>query len=224
MKITVAIITIALASTALAGPPADVDWLTTFEITPGNTIAVWSLVDSYAVWPSSIETGDRSTRKLYSSGHLEEYRHIYEHKGDYLRAIAYLENDMRWVVTAGTRIEFCYRDKTVQTAELIFPAADGTMIYSSRDGLIVGSTTKDLSRSRSGGFRIYLRFFPPGLLRRPERANRWGVVPPLLAGIQKGGEQNEASTNPDRDLSANDRADAGNGRAGYECASSSDGP
>jgi len=224
MKITAAIITIALASTALAGPPADVDWLTTFEIAPGSTIAVWSLVDSYAVWPSSIETGDPRTRKLYRSDHLEEYHHIYEHKGDYLRALAYLENDMRWVVTADTRIEFHYPDKTVQTAELIFPAADGTMIYSSRDGIVVGSTTKDLSRSRSGGFRIYLRFFPPGSLHRPERANRWGVAPPLLAGIQKGGEQNEASTNPDRDLSDSDGADAGDGRAGYECASGSDGP
>lgn len=224
MKITAAIITIALAGTALAGPPADIDWLTTFEIAPGSTIAVWSLVDSYAVWPSSIETGDSRTRKLYKSGHLEEYRHIYEHKGDYLRAVVYLENEMRWVVTADTRIEFRYPDRTVQTTELIFPATDGTTIYSSRDGIVVGSTTKDLSRSRSGGFRIYLRFFPPGSLCRPERANRWGVAPPLLAGIQKGGEQNEASTNPDRDLSDSDRADAGNGRAGYECASGSDGP
>lgn len=224
MKITAAIITIALAGTALAGPPADVDWLTTFEIAPGNTIAVWTLVDSYAVWPSSIESGDSSTRKLYKSGHLEEYHHIYEHKGDYLRAIAYLENDMRWVVTADTRIEFRYPDKTVQTAELIFPAADGTRIYSSRDGIVVGSTTKDLSRSRSGGFRIYLRFSPPGSLHRPERANRWGVLPPLLARLQKGGEQNEADTNPDRDLSDSDGADAGNGRAGYERASGSDGP
>lgn len=176
-----------VASVAFAGPSSEVNWLTTFEIGPGDTLAAWTLVDSFAVWPSSF---DARSRKLYESGHLEDARYMFEHKGDYLRVIIYLDAGSRWLIDSETRVVLRYGEEEVSTLELVFPTSERDAVVCSTSGLILGET-RGLMRSRDDGYRGYLRF-APGSLPRPERrwfwgSNRWGVVPPDSGEVVRGG-------------------------------------
>lgn len=193
---------------AFAGPARHVDWLTTFEIAPGDTIAAWSLVDSVDVWPSSF---DGLTQKLYDAGRLDAYRYMFEEKGDYLRVIVYVKDGSRWRTTANTRVVFCYQERKIGTVEVLFPTADGRAVLSSRSGVVVGSTGLELARSTDGGYRGYLRF-APGSLPRPERrwfggGNRWGIMPPEFAEVQEVANE-EARPDPARCLPDSVRADS----------------
>lgn len=182
-----------LACMAVAGPPTEVDWLTTFEVAPGGTVAVWSLVDSFALWPSSF---GRHSRMLYDTKHLEDVRYMFTEKGDYVRAVVYLEEEASWHLESDTRVVFSYLDRELWSAEILFIAADRSSMFSSRDGIVLGSErmARTLMRAKDGGYYSYLRFEPPGVLPRPARklwlwgGNRWGVLPPLLAVLTEGGE------------------------------------
>jgi len=198
-------------STAIAGGPSPtVDWLTTFEIAPGDTVAVWSLVDSFDLWPSSF---DARSRAAYDAGHLEDARYMFTNKGDYLRAIVYLAEGSTWILSSETRIVFHYAELDLVAAEILSPTAARDVVRISTDGVVLGRTP-GLMRSRDGGFRVYLRF-PPGSLPRPAKrwifgGNRWGVVRPESCTIEKG-ESNETVSGDLRRLSAGARADADGG-------------
>lgn len=197
-----------------ATPAQHVDWLTTFEIAPGDTVAAWSIVDTFDLWPSSF---DPMTRKLYDAGRLEVYHYMFENKGDYLRAVVYVEDGSRWSLTGNTRVVFTYPDVEIGTLEVVFPTADGRAVLCSRSGVVVGSAGVELARSTDGGYRAYLRF-APGSLPRPVRrwyggGNRWGVVPPEFAEVQEGGSD-EARPDPARRLPDSLRADGDGWLAG----------
>jgi len=197
---------------AFAGPPAHIDWLTTLEITPGDTMAVWSIVDPS---PAAL---DATGHKLLTAGRLDVYRYMFENKGDYLRMIVYVEDGSRWSLTGNTRVVFFYPTGEIGTLEVVFPTADGRAVLCSRSGVVVGSTGVELARSTDGGYRAYLRF-APGSLPRPERkwllwgGNRWGVVPPDFAEVQEGGSD-EAHPDPARRLPDSLRADGDGQLAG----------
>jgi len=188
---------------AFAGPPSHVDWLTTFEIAPGDTIAAWSIVDPS---PAAL---DAVGHKLLTAGRLDAYRYMHKEAGDYLRVIVYVKDGSRWKLTANTRIVFCYPEREIGTVEVLFPTADGRAVLSSRSGVVVGSAGVELARSTDGGYRGYLRF-APGSLPRPERrwfggGNRWGVLPPEFAEVQE--VHDEADPDPARSLPDSTRAD-----------------
>ena len=209
-----AILTLVLAiavSTALAaGPSSTVDWLTTFEIEPGDTVAVWSLVDSFALWPSSF---DARSRAAYDAGHLEDARYMFTNKGDYLRAIVYLSDGSTWTLNSETRIVFHYAERDLVAGEILSPTAARDVVRTSTDGVVLGRTP-GLMRSRDGGFRVYLRF-PPGSLPRPAKrwifgGNRWGVVRPEACEIEKGDSDETVDRDPRR-LSDSARASVDGG-------------
>lgn len=183
VKLVVAVLL--LASTTVAGRTAGVDWLTTLEVAPGDTLAVWTLVDSCAVWPSSFDN---------ERDYLDLFRHMYENKGDYVAAVIYVADGSQWRITEDTRVVFHYPDGACVADEVIFPSVDAQgveAVLSSRDGVVV-RTTAQMLRSSDAGYYAYLRF-PPGSLPRPVRrwwlwgGNRWGVLPPDHAEIQVGG-------------------------------------
>lgn len=203
------ILTLALAAlfatAAGAGPSSDVEWLTTFEIAPGDTVAVWSLVDSFALWPSSFDARDRAA---YDAGHLEDARYMFTHKGDYLRVIVYLSEGSIWTLSSETRIIFHYPEQDLEAGEVLFPTVARDVVRISTDGVVLGRTP-GLMRSRDDGFRAYLRF-PPGSLPRPAKrwifgGNRWGVVRPESCTIEKGESDETVYCDPRR-LSAGARA------------------
>jgi len=176
-----------VASVAFAGPSSEVNWLTTFEIGPGDTLAAWTLVDSFALWPSSF---DRHSRRQYESDHLEDARYMFEHKGDYLRVIIYLDTGSRWLIDSETRVVLRYGDEEISTLEILFPTSERDAVVCSTSGLVLGETP-GLMRSRDDGYRGYLRF-APGSLPRPERhwfrgSNRWGVLSPDSGEVVRGG-------------------------------------
>lgn len=178
---------LALTVTAIAGPSSEVDWLTTFELAPGDTVAVWSLVDSFAVHWSSFSDRDR---RQYERGHLEDARHMFINKGDYLRVYVYLKEGSTWNVTSATQVVFSYREQDLRTVEILFPTAARDAVKTSTGGVVLG-LTDDLMRSRDGSYRGYLRF-APGSLPRPARGfffggNRWGVMAPDSVAVEKGG-------------------------------------
>lgn len=202
-----------VAGGAFARPCSEVDWLTTFEIGPGETLAVWSLIDSFAVWPSSF---DGRSRRQYESGHLEDARYMFEHKGDYLRVIIYLRSDSRWLVDSETRVVLRYGEEEISSIEIVFPTVTRDAVVCSSTGLVLGDTA-GLMRSRDDGYRAYVRF-APGSLPRPERrwfrrGNRWGVVCPDSGAIVRGGSH-ENDRCVARPLSDSVGSDAVDGHAG----------
>ena len=208
---------------AAAFPPEHIDWLTTFEVTPGVDVAVWSLVDSTTVWPSAI-TG--RMRRAVEAGHFQDIVYQYEHKGDYVRVVVYVEDGARWAPTADTRVVFCYGDEEVASIELIFMSFDeatrdaARTVLSSRRGVVIDPAHTGLARSGDGGFRGYVRF-PPGSLPRPVRTwfglvggNRWGLVRPDRALAQEGGIPDAVHPDPPGRLPSDGRADSGLDHAG----------
>lgn len=190
------VLAVSVSTAIAAGPSRTVDWLTTFEIAPGDTVAVWSLVDSFALWPSSF---DARSRAAYEAGHLEDARYMFTNKGDYLRAIVYLAEDSTWTLSSETRIVFHYREQDLVAGEILFPTAARDVVRISTDGVVLGRTP-GLMRSRDGGFRVYLRF-PPGSLPRPVKrwifgGNRWGVVRPEACEIEKGDSDETVCCDP----------------------------
>lgn len=204
--ILIFVLAVSVSTAVAAGPSRTVDWLTTFEIAPGDTVAVWSLVDSFDLWPSSF---DARSRAAYDAGHLEDARYMFMNKGDYLRAIVYLAQGSTWILSSETRIVFNYPEQDLVAAEILCPTAARDVVRISTDGVVLGRTPR-LMRSRDGGFRVYLRF-PPGSLPRPAKrwifgGNRWGVVRPEACEIEKG-DSNETVYSGPRHLS--DSAGAG---------------
>ena len=212
-----------LAVTAAAFPPEHIDWLTTFEVAPGVDVAVWSLVDSTTVWPSAIHG---RMRRAVEAGHFQDIVYQYEHKGDYVRVVVYVEDGARWAPTADTRVVFCYGDVEVESLELIFMSFDESTrdaartVLSSRMGVVIDPAQTGLARSGDGGFRGYLRF-PPGSLPRPVRTwfglvggNRWGLVRPDRALATEGGTADAADPDPSGSPRAGDGADGGLDHAG----------
>lgn len=202
-----------IASGAFARPCSEVDWLTTFEIGPGDTLAVWTLVDSFAVWPSSF---DGRSRRQYESGHLEDARYMFEHKGDYLRVIIYLAAGSRWLIDSETRVVFCYGEEEISSIEIVFPTVARDAVVCSAAGLVLGDRP-GLMRSRDDGYRAYLRF-APGSLPRPERrwfrrGNRWGVLSPDSGKVVRGGSHENDRCRARR-LSDSARSTSVNGDAG----------
>jgi hypothetical protein len=205
------VLAVSVSTAIAAGPSRTVDWLTTFEIAPGDTIAVWSLVDSFALWPSSFDTRSRAA---YDAGHLEDARYMFTNKGDYLRAIVYLAEGSTWILSSDIRVVFHYPEQDLVAGEILFPTAARDVVRISTDGVVLGRSP-ELARSRDGGFCVYLRF-PPGSLPRPAKrwifgGNRWGVVRPESCTIRKG-DSNETVCGHHRRLSVGARA-SDDGRA-----------
>lgn len=199
------VLAVFFATAAGAGPSSDVEWLTTFEIADGDTVAVWSLVDSFALWPSSF---DARSRAAYDAGHLADARYMFAHKGDYLRVIVYLSEGSTWTLSSETRIIFHYPEQDFVASEVLFPTAARDVVRISTDGVVLGRTP-GLMRSRDDGFRAYLRF-PPGSLPRPVKrwffgGNRWDVARPDSCTIEKGESDETVYCDPRR-LSAGARA------------------
>lgn len=179
---------LSLPTLTVAGPAEGVPWLTTFEVAPGDTVAAWSLVDSFTLWPSSFNA---KARDDYDAGHLEDVRYMFANKGDYLRAIVYVGEGSSLVLSSSTRIVFHYPDGDRATLEILAPAAARDGVSSSAHGLVLGGRSA-LARSTDGGFRVYLRF-EPGSLPRPARwfgfgGNRWGVVRPDSCSVERSWE------------------------------------
>ena len=165
-------------------------------------------------------------RRAVEAGHFQDIVYQYEHKGDYVRVVVYVEDGARWAPTADTRVVFCYGDVEVESLELIFMSFDESTrdaartVLSSRMGVVIDPAQTGLARSGDGGFRGYLRF-PPGSLPRPVRTwfglvggNRWGLVRPDRALATEGGTADAADPDPSGSPRAGDGADGGLDHAG----------
>ena len=194
-----------VALATAASPRAGVDWLATFDAAPGVSIGVWTLVESTSVWPSAISGRKRAA---YEAGYLEDYRYIFENKGDYVRVMVYVEDDARWILSDRLTVAFAYADTTVLSTEVVLLEAGRRGVLSSRKGGVVDPAGRDLQRSGDGGFPGYVRF-PPGSLPRPRGGgNKWGLVQPNRASAQEGGTaDDEADPDPARRVLPGLRAD-----------------
>lgn len=185
---------LAIASPA-AGPPPGSDWLAVASA-GGSAIGLGELVDSTSVWPTTIAESPTLSRAI-AWGRLQHLPYMFEHKGDYLYAVIYIDDGETWTLEPETRVVLSYGDREIGSLELLLLSFDeATMdlaqeVYSSRDGVHV-SPGALLYRSDSGGYRALVRFAPGSLPRSEWRFLWWSgsssnAARPDSARLERGG-------------------------------------
>lgn len=187
---TLGIVTALTITSPAAGPPASSDWLAV-AAAGDSAIGLGELVDSTSVWPSSIAESPR-TASAVAAGALKHLAYMFEHKGDYLYAVVYVDTGSTWILDDATRVVLSYAGEEIESLEILLLGAEvPRSIQSSRDGIVVNADA-DLYRSRSGGYRGFVRF-APGSVPRSEWRFLWfggttsSAARPDSARLKRGG-------------------------------------
>ncbi len=140
----------------------------TGDLSPGAQASFkHRIIVEQETWPSALmETREgRAALELEARGGFKLHARVRENPGDYVICIIYVEGDARVVLDDASSFVFNYKDRSVQSEEVLLTDSieERRVWSSSEEPVVLTSGASPYTRAQSGGYLTVVRF-PKGSL------------------------------------------------------------